>query len=136
MGQLPLVQSMMGRPFSIMGAVEHGQQLARQLGFATANIALPSDAALPPFGVYAVSSMIDGVCVKGVANLGLRPTIDEAHKVVRLETHFFNWAGDLYGQQLSIELHQFIRPEQRFSGLAELKAAIAQDSDAARTYFT
>ncbi len=134
-GDLSRVESMLGRPFGISGVVEHGQQLARQLGFATANIALPSKAALPPFGVYAVSSMIDGLRITGVANLGLRPTIDEAHKVVRLETHFFDWSGDLYGQQLSIELHHFIRPEQRFSGLAELKAAIARDSEAAHNYF-
>lgn len=133
-GELSFVEAMLGRPFNIVGEVEHGQRLARQLGFATANIALPSQAALPPFGVYAVSSILDGKRIKGVANLGLRPTIDEAHKVVRLETHFFDWSGDLYGQELSIELHHFIRPEQRFQGLDALKAAIAQDSEAARQY--
>lgn len=131
-GDLALVEAMLGRPFSIAGEVEHGQHLARQLGFATANIALPNSAALPPFGVYAVSSMLDGKCIKGVANLGMRPTIDEAVKVVRLETHFFDWLGDLYRQNLDIQLHHFIRPEQKFQGLDKLKAAIARDVQEAR----
>lgn len=126
-GDLPLVQAMLGRPFSIMGEVEHGQKLARQLGFATANISLPNNAALPPFGVYGVCCQIEGERVLGIANLGLRPTIEENVKLVRLETHLLNWSGDLYGRELLVELHEFIRPEQRFAGLDELKAAIARD---------
>ncbi len=135
LGNLPLVQAMLGRAFTIDGTVEHGQELARQLGFATANIALPTQAALPPFGVYAVRSQIDGAPVAGVANLGLRPTIDEEYKIVRLETHFLDWSGDLYDRDLSIELLHFIRPEQRFEGLAALKSAIAQDVAAVKSLF-
>lgn len=126
-GDLALTQSMLGRPFSILGTVEHGQKLARQLGFATANITLPAHAALPPFGVYAVSCQLGDQQVHGIANLGLRPTIKEELKCIRLETHFLDWSGDLYGHELVIELHTFIRPEQRFEGIEALKAAIAQD---------
>lgn len=126
-GRLDRAAAMLGRPFSIVGCVEHGQHLARTLGFPTANIALPPHSALPPFGVYAVHGLIGGRIRRGIANLGLRPTIDEAHKIVRLETHFTDFSGDLYGQELDIALDRFIRPEQRFPSIEALRAAIAAD---------
>ncbi len=127
-GELAAATQLLGHPFCICGRVEHGQKLARKLGFPTANITVPPHAALPPFGVYEVACTHGGERLRGVANLGLRPTIDEAHKPVRLEMHVVgDWSGELYGQELTIELRRFIRPEQRFDSLAALQAQLAQD---------
>lgn len=126
-GRLAECEEMLGRPFSICGSVEHGQHLARQLGFPTANITLPANAALPPFGVYAVTCRIGGTILRGMANIGLRPTIDETEKPIRLEAHFVDWSGDLYGKRLEISLTRFIRPELRFDGIESLRRQIALD---------
>ena len=90
---------------------------------------------LPKFGVYAVrADILDGDlagrALRGVANLGLRPTVGTDKP--RLESHFFNFDGDLYGANLRVSLLHFIRPERKFDGLDTLKAQIAKDSDKAR----
>ncbi|MBR2313516.1 MAG: riboflavin biosynthesis protein RibF [Akkermansia sp.] len=126
-GNLPLAQEMLGHAFTLSGVVEPGQKLARKLGFPTANMQIHPAAVLPPFGVYEVAACIEGAPVRGIANLGLRPTIDEAQKLLRLETHLLDWQGDLYGLPLLVELRRFLRPERRFSSVAELQARIAAD---------
>lgn len=131
-GNLPLAQEMMGHAFTLSGVVESGQKLARKLGFPTANMQIHPAAVLPPFGVYEVAACIDGASVHGIANLGLRPTIDEAQKVLRLETHLLNWQGDLYGRPLQVELRRFLRPERKFASVAELQAQISADVQAVR----
>lgn len=122
-GDLPRAVEMLGHAFFIAGVVEPGQRLARQLGFPTANVTVHPQAVLPPAGVYEVAV---GAC-RGIANLGLRPTIAEEQKVVRLETHLLNWQGDLYGRFLQVELRRFLRPERRFASVDELRAQIAAD---------
>jgi riboflavin kinase/FMN adenylyltransferase len=126
-GNLPLAQAMLGHPFSIAGEVEQGQKLARRLGFPTANMRVHPQAVLPPAGVYEVQTLVDGVLCRGIANLGIRPTIDEVQKVVRLETHLLDWQGNLYGRRMQIELLRFLRPEKRFGSVDELRAQIAAD---------
>lgn len=126
-GDLPRAEAMLGHPFTICGTVEAGQRLARQLGFPTANIQVVPHAVLPPFGVYEVVVTVQGKPQRGIANLGLRPTIQEEQKVVRLETHLLNWSGDLYGSELQVELRRFLRPERRFASVDELRAQIAAD---------
>lgn len=126
-GNLPLAQEMLGHAFSIQGTVEPGQKLARKLGFPTANMQIHPAAVLPPFGVYEVAASVEGTVVRGIANLGLRPTIDEAQKVLRLETHLLGWQGDLYGRPLQVELLRFLRPERKFASVAGLQAQIAAD---------
>ncbi len=130
-GELAEAVALLGHPFCICGTVEPGQRLARQLGFPTANITLPAGAALPPMGVYEVAFTHGNERLRGVANLGLRPTIDEVHKPVRLEVHVVGgWRGDLYGCELTVELCRFLRPERRFASLEELRAQMAADVEA------
>jgi riboflavin kinase/FMN adenylyltransferase len=82
--------------------------------------------------VYAVRARLpDGRVVPGVANIGRRPTVN-AGPESRLEAHFFDFAEDLYGQELDVALHAFLRAERRFSGLEELKTQIAVDAGEAR----
>lgn len=129
-GRMAEAAELLGHPFCICAEVEPGQKLARKLGFPTANMCVQPQAALPPFGVYAVRAEVDGQLLRGVANLGVRPTIDEAHKVVRLETHFLNWSGDIYGRELCVQLERFIRPEQKFDSLDALRAQMLKDREA------
>ncbi|HEX4568812.1 MAG TPA: bifunctional riboflavin kinase/FAD synthetase [Dongiaceae bacterium] len=123
----------LGRPWEIEGRVESGDKRGRLLGFPTANVAM-SGYLQPALGVYAVKAGIDegrGTrWLDGVANLGRRPTVGGTR--VQLETHLFDFAGDLYGRHLRVALIDFIRPERKFDGLEALKAQIAADSAEAR----
>ena len=122
--------ALLGRPFAIEGAVTKGDQRGRTIGFPTANVAL-GPYVRPAFGVYATRSRLeDGRVIPGVANLGRRPTVEGTE--ARLEIHLFNFDEDLYGRTLETGLITFIRPEKKFDGLDQLKAQIAEDSQAAR----
>jgi riboflavin kinase/FMN adenylyltransferase len=117
----------LGRPFSIVGEVMHGDKRGRTIGFPTANIALGRQLE-PARGVYAVTvGLADGRVVKGVANIGRRPTVN-AGPESRLEVNLFDFAEDLYGQRLSVSLQAFLRGERKFDGLEALKAQIAVDA--------
>ena len=123
--------SELGRPWAIAGTVAHGDKRGRTIGFPTANIPLGRHLE-PARGVYAVQVRLpDGAVVPGVANIGRRPTVN-AGTESRLEVNLFDWSGDLYGQELTVSLHAFLRSERRFAGLDELKAAIAADAAQAR----
>ena len=123
----------LGRPWEIEGRVESGDKRGRLLGFPTANVAI-GGYLQPALGVYAVKAGIDegrGTrWLDGVANLGRRPTVGGTR--VQLETHLFDFAGDLYGRHLRVALIDFIRPERKFDGLEALKAQIAADGAEAR----
>jgi riboflavin kinase/FMN adenylyltransferase len=120
---------LLGHPWEIEGAVEQGDQRGRTIGFPTANVAL-GEHLRPRFGVYPVRALVEGRWGDGVANLGRRPTLGKLQE--NFEVHLFDFAGDLYGQVLRVQLVDFIRPEMKFSGLDALKAQIAADCDAAR----
>lgn len=122
-----------GRAFSITGRVMHGQQLARTFGAPTANIKITKYN--PPLkGVYAVSvKTAQGSCFQGVANIGKRPTVSGVKPV--LEVHIFDFSGDIYGEKLSVEFKQFLRAEQKFADLDQLKQAILNDIEVAKKFF-
>ena len=133
-GEPEKAAALMGHAFAIEAEVQTGDRRGHTIGFATANMPL-DDYVLPKFGVYAVrADILDGdfagQALRGVANLGLRPTVGTDKP--RLESHFFDFDGDLYGANLRVSLLHFIRPEQKFDGLDALKAQIAKDSDKAR----
>ena len=133
-GEPEKAAALMGHAFAIEAEVQTGDRRGHTIGFATANMPL-DDYVLPKFGVYAVrADILDGdfagQALRGVANLGLRPTVGTDKP--RLESHFFDFDSDLYGANLRVSLLHFIRPEQKFDGLDALKAQIAKDSDKAR----
>jgi riboflavin kinase / FMN adenylyltransferase len=125
--------ALLGRPFEIEGRVVRGEQRGTKLGFPTANIGL-EDYIQPAFGVYAVrvGEVHDNDIVwrSGVANLGIRPTVGGSTPL--LETHLFDFTGDLYDKHLRIGLIEYIRPEIKFDTLESLRAQIAEDSETAR----
>jgi riboflavin kinase/FMN adenylyltransferase len=143
-GDIAQANRLLGRPYSLVGTVVQGQQLGRTLGFPTANLALPDNKFLPRHGVYAVwvASVAPAITsderasalpspVAGVMNLGYRPTVDGTRLAV--EVHLLDWAGDLYGQTLVVNLEQFLRPEQKFDSLEALQTQIDQDCAAAKS---
>jgi len=125
--------ALLGRPFEIEGRVLRGDRRGRTIGFPTANLDL-GPYLRPAYGVYAVRAGLgDGDAPEwfdGVANLGVRPTVDGSRLL--LETHLFGFDRDIYNQHLRIALIEFIRPERRFPGLEALRAQIAEDCAAAR----
>jgi len=123
--------ALLGRDFAIVGPVTHGDARGRTIGFPTANIPLGRHLE-PARGVYAVlASLPDGRVVPGVANLGRRPTLG-GDPVSRLEAHLFDFAEDLYGQELSVALVSFIREERKFVDFPALVAQIGVDAAEAR----
>jgi riboflavin kinase / FMN adenylyltransferase len=118
------------RPFTIRGTVQHGDKNGRQLGFPTANLDL-GNYLRPRYGIYAVRGRLpDGSVLNGAANLGIRPSFDPPKEL--LEPHFFDFSGDLYGQEIEVELHAFLRGEAKFGSLDALMAQMALDCDQAR----
>ena len=121
----------LGRPWAIRGIVAHGDARGRGIGFPTANIALGRHLE-PARGVYAVTTRLpDGQRLRGVANIGRRPTVC-AGTESRLEVNLFDFEGDLYGEELEVALHAFLRPERKFTGIDALRAQIAADAAEAR----
>jgi riboflavin kinase/FMN adenylyltransferase len=122
---------LLGRAHTIRGEVTHGDARGRTIGFPTANIYLKQHLE-PARGVYAITARLpDGSTVKGVANLGQRPTVGGLES--RLEAHLFDFAGDLYGAQLTVSFHHFLRTEKKFASFEELKGQILNDAAQART---
>jgi riboflavin kinase/FMN adenylyltransferase len=122
--------ALLGRPFSIRGEVAHGDKRGRTIGFPTANLPLARHLE-PARGVYAVTARLaSGEVVKGVANIGQRPTVGGEES--RLEAHLFDFDQDLYGKELTVELRFFLREEQKFASFDALKEQIAQDAAQAR----
>lgn len=128
-GDLALAQHYLDRPYSISGKVVHGAKRGRQLGYPTANVHMRHERPALT-GVYAVK--LDGR--NGVANLGVRPTIDGIPKLM-LEVYVFDFSGDLYDQHVHVQFFHKIRDEIKFSGLEALKAQIAVDVEDAQHFF-
>lgn len=120
---------LMGHWWSVVGKVEQGDQRGRTIGFPTANVSLKGYLQ-PALGVYAVKVEVAGKLYGGVANFGRRPTFDKQDVI--LEVHVFDYAGDLYHQEIVVSFVAYLRPEKKFSGLEELKTQIAMDALAAR----
>lgn len=130
-GDCETATRLLTRPFAIRGVVQHGNKRGREIGYPTANLSLESYLR-PRFGVYAVTGRVlaTGQELKGAANIGVRPQFQPPKEL--LEPHFFDFAGDLYGQEIEVAFHRFLRPEAKFDSLEELVAQIDADCAEAR----
>ncbi|MEW4449600.1 bifunctional riboflavin kinase/FAD synthetase [Qipengyuania sp. JC766] len=119
------------RPFAIRGIVEHGDKRGREIGYPTANLAI-ENYLRPRYGIYAVTGRIlaTGQELEGAANIGLRPQFEPPKEL--LEPYFFDFSGDLYGQEIEVAFHHFIRPEGKFDSIAALVAQMDRDCAEAR----
>ena len=125
---------LLGRPWEIEGRVEHGDKRGRTIGFPTANLGL-ADFQRPATGVYAVRVGLESghevLWHDGVANFGRRPTFDKTDEL--LEVHILDYSDDLYGRHVRVQMLDYLRPEQKFSGIDALKRQIDLDASQART---
>jgi riboflavin kinase/FMN adenylyltransferase len=126
---------LLGRPYTMIGRVVRGEQLGRKLGFPTANVRFPHRR-LPVAGIFAVRLRIRGEreALAGVASIGTRPTVGGTEPL--LEVYVFDFDGDLYGREISVECVQFLRPEVKFGSLDAMVAQIQQDAAQARELLT
>ncbi|GLI91243.1 bifunctional riboflavin kinase/FAD synthetase [Methylocystis echinoides] len=128
-GDVALARRLLGHPYFVRGLVRHGDKRGRLLGFPTANIALDPSNRLR-HGIYAVTMAVDGVLRDGVANFGRRPTFDNGPPL--LEVFVFDFSGDLYGKEVEVAFHGFIRGEEKFDSVEALIAQMEDDSAKAR----
>lgn len=135
-GDMETATALLGRPYALESRVLHGKSLGHTWGFPTANQNFPADRLIPAHGVYAVICHTPKGIFPGVANVGLRPTVEAPSRVSRVncETHIVGFSGDLYGKTIKVEFRKFLRPEQKFDSVEELKAAIRRDTEAATAY--
>jgi len=120
-GKIEKANSMLGYKFSISGKIVRGNQIGRTIGFNTANVEYPQEVIEIPYGAYSVKTNYG----KGVANFGIRPTINGKKAV--LEVHILDFNKDIYGKDIKIEFDKMIRTEKKFSSLDELKNQIKND---------
>lgn len=127
-GEPARARALLGRAYRIRGTVLHGQKLGRTLGYPTANLRLPEECGLKQ-GIYAVRLRHRGAWHDGVASFGRRPTFDNGAPL--LEVHAFAFSGDLYGAEVDVAFHAYLRGEAKFDGVDALIAQMHQDSAAA-----
>jgi len=129
-GNLVEARGMLGRKFSILGVVAKGRAVGRQLGFPTANLETFNEV-LPPLGVYAVNVAVGDRIVKGVANIGVRPTFacpgNSGNRKVTIEVHLIRFGNNLYGREIEVFFVKKLRNEKRFVSAEELKRQIEKD---------
>lgn len=130
-GDPQLAAQLLSRPFAIRGIVEHGDKRGRTIGYPTANLSV-ENYLRPRYGVYAVTGKIlaTGQVLKGAANIGIRPQFEPPKEL--LEPYFFDFSGDLYGQEIEVAFHHFLRGEAKFDSLEGLMAQMEKDCDEAR----
>ncbi|WP_026945650.1 bifunctional riboflavin kinase/FAD synthetase [Algoriphagus marincola] len=130
-GDIITANNFLGRPYELNGLVIKGQQIGRSIGFPTANVHIPNSYKLiPKDGVYAVEASVNGSLYKAMLNIGNRPTVDGSSKSV--ETHLFDFQGDLYDKQITIYLRDYLREEQKFESLEALKSQLMIDQQRAK----
>jgi riboflavin kinase/FMN adenylyltransferase len=130
-GDLDRAARLLGRDYTVLGTVVEGAHLGRTIGFPTANLSAHNEQ-FPPDGVYAVEASLDGERLRGVVNIGVRPTIANASGERVLELHLFDFTRDIYGADIEVVFRRFLRPEQKFPSLEELRDQIARDVADAR----
>ncbi len=125
-GQMEQAVKFLGHPHILSGTVVSGRKLGHTIGVPTANLQPPEDVLLPRSGVYACAASADGKAYFAVTNIGSRPTVGGHH--ITVEPWLLDFDGDLYGKQLTLAFFAFLRPEQKFDSLEQLKAQIRLDA--------
>ena len=122
---IPLANKLLGYKYFVKGRVVEGQKIGRQIGFPTANLDVDSLKLIPSDGVYVVDVEVEGVEYRGVLNIGSRPTVSGDERTI--EVHIIGFIGNLYGKEVELKFLKFLRHEQRFSSLDDLREQIRKD---------
>lgn len=134
-GKTMELPALLGRYYTTSGKVIHGDKRGRTIGFPTANIELDDEYIIPPLGVYAVRMKVDHEWHTGVCNVGYKPTFNKESVKLSIEVHLFEFSKEIYGEEVVIEWHRYLRKEQKFSGVDELVTQIERDKQTAIAYF-
>ena len=132
-GDMATAVRFLGHPHILTGEVVSGRHLGRTLGIPTANMTIPTGVVVPKFGVYVCRVEIDGVVYPAVANVGTRPTVG-GHRVT-VEPWILYFDGDLYGREITLEFHRFLRPERKFDSLEALRQEIRKNAEETKEFF-
>lgn len=132
-GDMISFSNISGRPYRVQGIVEHGRALGRTIGFPTANVAIAPYKLLPPNGVYASHTTVKDKLYKSITNVGVKPGTTTNEMIV--ETFILDFDEMIYGEEIMIELLEFIRPEVKLDSMAHLKKLIEKDMVALGTFF-
>ncbi len=125
-GNIEQANRLLGYELSFKLPVIHGNEIGRTLSFPTINQIIPSTNVIPRFGVYKSFVQVDGKNLRGITNIGIRPTVGKNDEII-METHILNFSGDLYGKNIAVSLCGFLREEKKFADLRALKEQIARD---------
>lgn len=126
-GDMQFAKRLLGSPYTVRGEVVHGNHMGHSLGMPTMNLIPPADKLLPPNGVYYAGVLLNGIRYKGISNIGCKPTIEEAEKVMGVETYLYGFGADAYGEEIEVSLYEFKRPEQKFESLEALRKQVEKD---------
>ena len=133
-GDMPMVTRLLGAPYRICGKIVHGNHIGHTIGFPTANIVVDREKLMPPYGVYFPKAFCNGRVWPAISNVGVKPTV-EAGARCGVETHLYGFGEDIYGEELTVELVQFVRPERKFDGLTDLIAQLEKDVPAGESFW-
>jgi riboflavin kinase/FMN adenylyltransferase len=135
-GDVAGAAALLGRPHEVRGTVERGDERGRQLGYPTANVAVPNEICLPADGIYAGTYVTEQAVEHPAAiSLGRRPTFYEHAEMSLLEAHLLDFDGDLYGRPARVRFLERLRGEQRFESVDALVEQIGRDVEATRRLF-
>ncbi|MBX2922637.1 MAG: bifunctional riboflavin kinase/FAD synthetase [Chitinophagaceae bacterium] len=127
-GETEIANELLGYPYFFEGIVVDGNKLGRTLGYPTANIEPGNpEKLIPGNGIYAVEITVNGECFKGMMSIGIRPTIGDSPRVI--EVNIFDFDKDIYGQTVRVYVKSFLRSEEKFNTLEELKVQLAKDKE-------
>ncbi len=132
-GAIREANACLGTPYLMGGVVVEGQKLGRTIGFPTVNLQPPPCKLIPAHGVYVARTEIDGRSWPAMMNIGVRPTVSRQADLT-VEAHILGWSGDLYGQELRFSLLDFLRHEQQFGSLEQLRARLEEDKKMVELY--
>lgn len=132
-GDVSMAGELLTYPYQIQGEILHGNALGRTIGFPTINVIPPSCKIVPKLGVYISSTMVDGVTYASVSNVGIKPTVGGT--TLLCETHLLDFTQDAYGKSATTYLHRFVRDEQKFASVDQLKEQIDQAVLAAKNFY-
>jgi riboflavin kinase / FMN adenylyltransferase len=125
--------ALLGHPYYLDGTIVEGRKRGKTIGYPTANMVTDNEL-IPPHGVYATTTTIDGVVHAGLTNIGVRPTFNETETTI--ETHLLRYSGDLYGQRVRLSFVQRLRDERRFDSVDALRAQMEADERRANHLFS
>lgn len=134
-GEMARAVRFLGHPFVLTDKVAHGKKLGTSLGFPTLNLRLPEALVCPRYGVYVTEAVLEnGETYPSVTNIGVRPTVDDG-SAVTVETFLLHFQGDLYGREVRLHFHDFLRPERKFDSLEALRAEVMHNAEQAEAFF-